>query len=125
MLGVVSVLQAVLIFGIAASLVFLATPIILSSVQESMDVSESSSVKQQLEFCNNKILETARTGTQNTCVFSTQSTLKGKVYLKQDGIYYELLSDAKVCDQTDWVNINPDKYIWLKCDLQDSKRFYQ
>ena len=125
MKAVVSVLQAVLIFAIAASLVILFLPVIFSFIQNSIDISESSSVRQQLELCNDKILETARTGTQSTCTFSIQSFGRGGISLKNDGIYYNLTSEAEICDQTDWVEITPEKHVWLKCDLQDSRKIYQ
>lgn len=125
MKGVVTVLQAILIFAVAMSLALLAVPVVISSVGESMDISESSSVKQQLEQCNNKIVETVRTGTQSTCTFSLQGSGRSEISVKNDGIYYELLSEANICDQTNWTEINPEKHVWLKCGLQDSKRLYQ
>ena len=125
MKAVVSVLQVVLIFAIAASLVIITLPIVSSSIQNTIDISESSSVKQQLELCNNKILETARTGIQTTCTFSIQSFGRGEVSLKDDGIYYKLTTEANICDQTDWVEINLDKHVWLNCNIEGSTRLYQ
>jgi hypothetical protein len=125
MKAVVTVLQSVLTFAIAASLVILALPGIISSINETMDTSEASSAMQQMELCNIKILETARTGSQNTCTFSSQGLGRGEVYLKNDGIYFQLLSDAKVCDETDWTEIDPERHIWLRCDLEESKSLYQ
>ncbi len=124
MKAIVTVLQAVLIFAIAASLVIITLPMVISSFNQSVDSSEADSVRQQLEYCNDKILETVRTGTQSTCTFSLQSG-RGKISLKDYGILYQLNTEAKICDEANWVEINSDKHIWFSCEESGNKRLYQ
>ncbi|MFQ6056368.1 MAG: hypothetical protein ACE5J3_10360, partial [Methanosarcinales archaeon] len=122
MKSVVSVLQVVLIFAIAVSLIILASPWVYSSLKKSFELSEFQTIRGQFELCNDKIVETARTGTKNSCVFSIS---KGILSIESDGIYYKLTSSAEICDEHDWVEINPDKHLWQSCFITDSMRTYQ
>ena len=78
------------------------------------EMNEINAVKHDFEECSNKIMETARTGMSNKCIFSIS---RGKIIGTTDDISYQVVSKVKVCDETDWVLINPEKNIWQKCDF--------
>lgn len=121
MRGAVTVFQAVLIFAIAVSMIALGVPWFFDTYDKSRDIGEIQRVKNQLEQCNEKLVETARTGTANTCIFSTE---KGEITAELDGIYYSITTRADVCDDHGWVEINPEKHIWQKCEIEITTRKY-
>jgi len=119
MRGVVTVFEAVLLVAIGVSLLTIAIPFVYSSVINLFEVSEASNVRNQLELCNDKIIDTARTGSTNTCRFSIS---RGVLTAALDGIHYTLISNGNICDQHDWVNINVDKHVWQKCVVNGTQR---
>ncbi|OGI12636.1 hypothetical protein A3K64_03465 [Candidatus Micrarchaeota archaeon RBG_16_36_9] len=82
------------------------------------EINEINSIKDQLRDCNDKILETARTGLLNTCSFSVE---RGQLSGTVEGINYEITTHEKVCDQTPWVLIDPEKNLWQKCDASSNQ----
>lgn len=114
MKGAVSILQAILIFAIAVSLTAVAVPWAYVAIQRSFDMSEIGTIKDQLALCNDKLVETARTGTSNKCIFSAS---RGKVSADWDGIYYDLLSTASICDKHEWGEIDAERHLESKCDV--------
>ncbi len=121
MKGAFTIFQAVLIFAIAVSLAAVAAPWAYKSVQKSLDVSEMKTIKDQMQLCNDKLVETARTGTSNKCTFSAN---RGKITAKIDGIYYNLASTADICDTHDWYNVNKDTHLESKCLVTQELRDY-
>ena len=75
MKGAVSILQAVLIFAITLSVVVVAIPWTTSTIDKSLDMSEMSTIRNQMGLCNDKLVETARTGTSSKCLFSANRGL--------------------------------------------------
>jgi hypothetical protein len=116
MRGAVSIFQAVLIFLIAVSAIGLALPWFYDNYDRSLDVGEIQTVLAQMKQCNDKLVETARTGTASTCIFSAN---RGDITADTDGIYYALTTRATVCDTHNWVNTNIEKHIWEKCKVFD------
>jgi len=116
--GAVTILQAMLIMLIAISLVVIALPWVLDIIGEMMDISEIKGVKTQLEMCDEKIIETSRTGSVNKCLFSVS---RGELTGSREGINYKLISFADVCDRHPWVLINEEKHLWQKCDVRGDK----
>ncbi len=114
MRGAVTIFQAVLIFVIAVSLIALGVPWFLDTYEKSMEIGEIRTVKGQLEQCNEKLVETARTGTANQCLFSAD---KGEMTAESDGVYYSITTKADICDDHNWIEIDPEKHIWQKCKV--------
>lgn len=121
-LAAITIIEAVLILAIAAGFTSLAGVWTYSSVQASMVSAEMNSMKQAFAACNDKILETARTGSSNRCVFPVD---KGKLSAAADGLYYSLLGGKEICSPHGWFQIDEKRHIWQKCDAADSKRIYQ
>jgi len=81
----------------------------------SMELSEAQSVQAAMESCDDRIVETARTGSGNRCIFPAS---RGAIIARTDGLYYSLESSGRLCDPTvDWVVINAEKHIEVECDL--------
>ncbi|MEM7824332.1 MAG: hypothetical protein QW227_03100 [Candidatus Aenigmatarchaeota archaeon] len=112
--GVSTIIVAVLLAAIAAVTAVAAYTWAAPQINLSFDVTESQAVRAALETCNDKIIETARTGSGNTCVIPAS---RGVVTAQNDGLYYQLSSSGRLCDPTDWALINPDKHIELACQV--------
>ena len=120
MKAAVSVVQAVLILMIVISIVAVILPWTSESLETSAQTAEMGTVKTQMSTCNEKIEETSRTGSANSCIFSVG---KGKLYAQTDGIYYQITSTRGICDQSGWIQIDAAKHLWQKCDV-DAKTQY-
>jgi type II secretory pathway pseudopilin PulG len=114
MKAAVSVVQAVLILLVTISIVSIMLPWVSSSLETSSQTAEMGTVKAQMGTCNEKIEETSRTGSANSCIFSVG---KGKLYAQADGIYYQITSSRGICDQSGWIEIDTTKHLWQKCDV--------
>ena len=121
MKGAVTVFQAILIFALAVSMAAIATPWAYATLQKSLDTSEMSTVRSQLGLCNDKLVDTARTGTSNKCIFSAN---RGKITAQTDGIYYTLTSKAQMCDDHDWGEVDKDRHLESMCDSSLDVRTY-
>ena len=78
------------------------------------EMNEINAVKNEFRECNDKIIETARTGLSNKCIFSAD---RGELTGSKDGIHYKIVSSTKICDKHPWVLIDGVKHIWQKCDI--------
>jgi len=85
------------------------------------EMNEINAVKHEFEGCNDKIIETARTALSNKCIFSAN---RGKITGTTDEIIYQIISRVKVCDESPWVLINPEKNIWQKCDFSGRENIF-
>jgi len=85
------------------------------------EMNEINAVKYEFEQCNDKIIETARTALSNKCIFSADN---GEIKGTNDEIMYQIVSRVKVCDETPWVLINPEKNIWQKCDISGRENIF-
>ncbi|NIO44237.1 MAG: hypothetical protein GTN36_01620 [Candidatus Aenigmarchaeota archaeon] len=85
------------------------------------EMNEINAVKQEFEKCNDKIIETARTALSNKCIFSAE---KGEITGTINEIIYQIVSRVKVCDETPWVLINPEKNTWQKCDFSGRENIF-
>ena len=103
-----------LIFIVVAALTAVVVGWVVMNTQGFFEMNEINSMKSEFEECNNKIIETARTGISNKCMFSVE---RGQIIGNNDEIRYQVESRVKVCDESDWVFINPEKNIWQKCDF--------
>jgi hypothetical protein len=121
MYGVVSIVQLVLLFIIAISMIALMFPWAVKTVGESMDISEIDSIKAQFNDCGEKILETARTGTTNKCIFNIK---RGTIKAGEEGVEYNLLSTAPICDQHNLVEIDERTHVWQACNVSGENRVY-
>ena len=118
-----AVIEAVLIFLIGITLVSLALPFALNSIQQTSDIFEVDKVRTEFEICSDKLLDAARTGVGNSCLFSIN---KGLITVgSNDWIRYTIQSPYDICDKSDFVNINPEKYIWQGCNVTNSLRTFQ
>jgi len=122
MYGAMKVFGAIIIAFVAISLSIIAVVWIVPQIEKSMELSEIQIVRNQFEDCNNKIMETARTGSTNKCFFSIN---KGQLTANTSGINYKITSRAGICDQHPWVQINEEKHIWQKCDVSDNNRIFE
>ncbi len=85
------------------------------------EITEINSIKHEFEECNDKIIETARTGLSNKCIFSAS---RGEIIGTNDYIMYQIVTRTKVCDKTPWVLINPEKNLWQKCDFSGRENIF-
>ncbi|MBR9682173.1 MAG: hypothetical protein GOV02_00690 [Candidatus Aenigmarchaeota archaeon] len=121
MKGAVTVIEAILIIFVVIGLLAILIPWVSSSLDKSSQISEIQTLNTQMGLCNEKLEETGRVGSANTCIFSISN---GKMHAETDGIYYELISDLDICDETDWTEIEPENHLWQKCDIVDQKTIY-
>lgn len=119
--SVATILQAVLIFGIAIGLLGAIIPFAYSAVQTSMEFSEIQTVKSDFAKCNDKIIETARTGLANKCLFNAE---RGKIRIEKDGIYYNLTGSKDICSSHSWTEIDAKRHVWQSCEASDDKRIF-
>ena len=84
------------------------------------EVNEINAVKEEFRECNNKIIETVRTGLSNKCIFPVE---KGELSGNSDEIAYSIITTEKICDQSPWVLIYPEKNLWQKCDVSGQNVF--
>lgn len=85
------------------------------------EMNEISAVKSEFEECNDKIIETARTGMSNTCTFPVD---RGQLSGTTSEIAYQITTHEDMCDQSPWVLIEPEKNLWQKCDVSGSERVF-
>lgn len=78
------------------------------------ELNEITAVKQEFVECNNKIFETARTGSSNKCIFPIE---RGNITGSISEISYQIISRYRICDKSPWVIIDPDNNIWQMCDI--------
>lgn len=84
-------------------------------IAASFEAAEAEAVQVALADCNDRIVETARTGIANRCLIPAD---RGRLTAETDGLYYSLLTAAPVCDPTaDWVSLEPAKRLELKCSF--------
>jgi len=113
--------QAILILLIAAAVVALTVPWAIENVGISMDLTELNLIKSQFDDCNERIIETARTGSTNECIFNIK---KGEITGAEEGIYYTLASNAPICDASPLVELDPRNHIWQNCSVSGKQRVY-
>ncbi|MFW9852640.1 MAG: hypothetical protein ACFFDS_06845 [Candidatus Thorarchaeota archaeon] len=106
-------------------IVFLTAILVAWTVMNTLgffEMNEINAVKNEFEECNDKIIETARTGLSNRCIFSAN---KGELTGSNDGLHYKIVSREKVCDEHDWVLIDEEKHIWQKCDVSGRENIFE
>lgn len=116
-----TMLQAILILVIAVMVIIITIPWSQKTIGISMDLTELKSIESQFDECNERIIETARTGSTNKCIFNNK---RGEVYGKQEGIYYKLMSSAPICDESSLTEIDPKNHIWQSCTVSGEQRIY-
>jgi hypothetical protein len=119
--GATSVLQMVLFTAIASAILFVTIPWAMDTIGISMDTSELNSIKAQFDTCNDRILETARTGATNKCVFSVT---RGQIYGRTEGVYYSLTSEGPICDRSFLREIDARTHVWQECNVTGDTRVY-
>jgi len=85
------------------------------------EMSEINSVREEFKDCNDKILETARTGLYNKCIFSVE---RGQIAATRNDITYQIVTNERICDASDWVIINPEKNMWQSCFISGKQTVY-
>lgn len=121
MKAAVSLIQAVLILLIAMVLVALSMPWAVEKVGNSMDITELNSIKSQFVDCDTRIIETARTGSTNKCIFNIK---RGEISGRAEGIYYKLVSSAPICDPSPLTEVDHDSHIWQECNVSSNQRMF-
>ena len=114
-----AVLQAIIIFVILTSLAAITLPWAIGNVETSMDLTEMKSIEPQFDECNARIIETARTGTTNKCIFNVK---RGEISGRPEGIYYKILSNAPICDASSMTEIDSRNHIWQECNVSAGKQ---
>ena len=115
---------AVTLMLIVIVIVFLTAILVAWTVMNTLgffEMNEINAVKSEFEECNDKIIETARTALSNKCIFSAD---RGAIRGTNNEIIYQIISRVKVCDETPWVLINPEKNIWQKCDFSGRENIF-
>jgi len=122
MRGAVTILHLILLVVVILSILIMAMPWTMKTLGESMDITEIKSIAPQFKACSEKIIETARTGTTNKCVFSVS---RGEIKGRKEGIDYRIVSTAEVCDQQDLTLIDDRSHIYQACNVSAKERFYE
>ena len=110
-----------LILIITASLISILVGWTVMNTIDFFEINEINSIKHEFEDCNDKIIETARTGLSNTCMFSAD---RGQISGTSDEISYQIVTNEDICDQTPWVLIEPEKNLWQKCDVSSNENVF-
>ncbi|MFH0928728.1 MAG: hypothetical protein V1818_00015 [Candidatus Aenigmatarchaeota archaeon] len=111
-----------LIVLVSVAAVALAFPWALKTIDETMDMVEMSFIKSQFDTCSDRILETARTGTNNKCFFNiNRGTLTGKT----EGLSYTITSSAGICDAHVMTEIDARRHIWQRCNVSNDLTTYE
>jgi hypothetical protein len=100
----------------------LSLPWAVGVIGESMDSIEVGNIKAQFEACSERILETARTGTTNTCFFNIN---RGELTGRVEGLSYNIVSSAPICDAHPLTEIDERKHIWQKCSISGKYRSFE
>jgi type II secretory pathway pseudopilin PulG len=116
-----TILQAMLIMLLILILAAMTLPWAMENVGTSMDLSEFKTIKSQFNDCNQRIVETARTGTTNTCIFNIK---RGEITGRKEGINYKIVSNAPLCDASPLVEIDPRNHVWQECNVSGKQRIY-
>jgi hypothetical protein len=114
-------LTFILIAIITASLTLVLVGWTVMNTMGFFEINEINSIKHEFEDCNDKIIETARTGLSNTCMFSAD---RGQISGTNDDISYQIITHEDICDQTPWVLIEPEKNLWQKCDVSLNENMF-
>ena len=117
-----NILQVILIAAVSITLVVLAFPSIMGTVSESMDMVELNFIKSQFDACNDRILETARTGVDNRCFFNID---RGELRGSSVAIVYRLEGGSNLCDPHKLVEIDERRHIWQMCNETGSERVFE
>ncbi len=112
----------ILLVGAVIAIAISALPWVNKQIQLSFDKAEIKNVKSQFMRCAEKILETARTGSSNKCIFSVS---RGDLYVKEDGIYYKLSRDGKICEEHKFALIDYFHKLWERCKRVKEKWTYE
>jgi hypothetical protein len=94
-------------------------PWVIETIGGSIDLMEVGNIKSQFDACNERILETVRTGTTNRCFFNVN---RGAITGKQEGLSYQISSPVDICDPHGLIEIDPRKHIWQECTGADNQR---
>jgi len=116
-----TIIQTMFILLLLVILSSISFPWVIENIGIAMDLTEIKSIKSQFDECNDRILETARTGAANRCVFNIR---RGEISGRQEGIYYKLISNAPICDVSPLVEIDPKTHIWQECNISGNQRVY-
>ena len=116
-----TIIQAVLILVVSASLLVMSMPWALETFEISVDVTEISSIKTQFDACSDRILETARTGSTTKCIFDIKN---GEITGRTEGIYYSILSNGPICDPFPMVEIDNRTHVWQECNSTGKTRIF-
>ena len=115
MRGAATVVVAVLLAAIATATSIAAYSWAAPRIAISLELSETSAVQTALVQCNDRITETARTGSGNRCVIPASH---GQLTAQTDGLYYQLTSSGRLCDQTaDWVTLDEENHVDMHCTI--------
>jgi len=109
-----NILSMILIMAIVISVTAVTIGWAMMNLGGFFELSEINNVKKEFSSCNDKILETARTGLPSKCIFSAKS---GVVQANVNNVLYSITANTRVCDSSDWVLIDPNNNIWQRCDI--------
>ena len=116
---------AVTLMLIVIVIVFLTAILVAWTVMNTLgffEMNEINAVKSEFEECNDKIIETARTGLSNKCIFSAN---RGEMTGSKDGLHYNIVSSTKICDEHQWVLIDDVKHIWQQCNYSGKENMLE
>ena len=117
-----NILQVILIAAVSVALIGIASPSIMGSIDESMDMIEVNYIKSQFDACSDRILETARTGVENRCFFNID---RGEMRGTSTSLSYVLVGTANICDPHDSIQIDEKRHIWQKCTATTEGRVFE
>lgn len=121
MRGTIGIIELLLITVVIISLAAIFLPWLGDTINQSLETGEVSAIYSQFKSCSEKILETARTGTTNKCIFSIS---KGKIIGKTEGIEYSLVSNAPICDEHNQTLIDEQSHIYQSCNISGMSRVF-
>ncbi len=120
--GSVNTVEFILMVVVVIVIIAFSLPWIGGTIDQSLDAGELASIKNQFKVCSNKILETARTGTTNKCIFSIS---RGKIEGRTEGLQYSLVSKAPICTPHLLTIIDEQSHIYQECAQTGETKVYK
>ncbi len=111
-----------LVFAVAVSVAIAAYPWVTSQMSEIIEKTEINNVRNDFVKCARKILEVARTGSTQKCVFSAS---RGDLFVRREGIYYRLISNHEICFPHGWSTVSSIDQLQQRCLKKNLTYIYE
>ena len=116
------ILGVILIAFITIAVTIIAVIWVIPTIEKLIQLNEFQTVRNQFYECNDKIMETVRTGSTNECYFSVE---RGQLTVDTESIHYRIISETDICDPHQWTQQKEEKYVWQRCEVSATHRIFE